>query len=136
MGMNTMNNQLDTIKQNLVDNCLILNQLFGRDCDLTIIIKEDIVVYGLLAKGKTFWSKQPHKHISTIALYQTNITIAFLSDLSDELLSIVSDKSINRVKPIDSISPNRTNSKTLLQIKINHSRINQGLKPIYFNDEY
>ena len=77
------------IRTKIVNNCKDLTDLFGLDSGLTIIIREDIVIYGLLNSNKTFWSKYPHNQVSNIALYKKTITLSFLSDLSKELVSIL-----------------------------------------------
>ena len=130
-----MNKAQQEIKQNLVDNCLTLTQLFGLGCDLQLFVKEHIAVYGLINTGKTFWSKEPHKTFSSICIHKKTITIGFISDLTRELVSLVSDRIEIRVKPYAYISPNKSNSKTLLQQQINHDRKNHGLNPINFNDK-
>ena len=79
----------ERVKNQLVNNCLNLTRLYGLDSNPTLIIREEIVVYGLVDINKVFWSKHPHTHTSQIATYHKSITIAFLSDLSNEIASIV-----------------------------------------------
>lgn len=133
------------LKKNIVNNCLMLNQLFGLDNGLQIFVRSNIVVYGLITIGKTFYSKEPHKHLSNIATYRTSITQSFISDLSRELVSILNTKERHYQK--DSInlfnndisfidySPNREKNKSRKQYHINKERIAQGLKPVNFNDK-
>ena len=84
-----MKNTPERVKQLLVNNCINLNRLYGLDSGLHLILREDIAIYGLITIGKTFWSKHPHNYVSSICLYRSSITIAFLGDLSKQLLSII-----------------------------------------------
>jgi len=134
-----MNKTQNKLRQSIVDNCMVLQQLFGLDNGLEIFCRSNVVVYGLINVGKTFYSIEPHKRLMSIATYKTSITIGFISDLTKELVSLLEDKS--KVKPLDDsisfieYSPNKSNSKTLEQIQINRSRVKQGLNPISFNDK-
>lgn len=77
-------------RENILKNVQVLSNLYGLDSDITILIKDDIVVYGIMNKGKTFYSINSHRRFNTIVLYHRGLTIAFLSDLLNEINSIVS----------------------------------------------
>lgn len=76
-------------RENIIKNVQVLSDLYGLDSEITIFIQDNIVVYGIMNKNKTFYSKNSHRRFSTIALYHKSLTIAFLSDLSKEISSIV-----------------------------------------------
>lgn len=77
-------------RSNILSNVRTLQRLYGLNSGITLVLTGNICIYGIMDKGKTFYSKDNHKQFSTIALYQRNITIAFLSDLSLEIVSILS----------------------------------------------
>lgn len=136
-----VNNQ-QVLKQNIVNNCMVLQQLFGLDNGLEIFVRSNVVVYGLTNTGKIFYSLEPHKRLSNIATYRTKVTVSFISDLSKELLSLLEHRDKNSSnKPLDNTiafieySPNKSNSKTLQQQRINLERKRQGLKAVSFNDK-
>ena len=78
-------------RKNILSNVKSLQSLYGVDSDITIVIKDNIVVYGILNKNKTFYSRDNHKRFTTIALYQRSITISFLSNIASDLLSVMSE---------------------------------------------
>lgn len=84
-----MKHTRERVKKQLVNNCLDLTRIYGLSDNPTLIIKKEIVVYGLVGGNKVFWSKHPHTHTSQIATYHKSITMSFLSDLSNEIASIV-----------------------------------------------
>ena len=139
LGVYFMATTQQELKQNIIDNCLILNQLFGVNNGLEIFVRSQVVVYGLLNVGKTFYSMEPHSKLSNIATYRTSITIGFISDLSKELVSMLNQQesitlSNSEISFID-YSPNRENNKARKQSLINQERVKQGLKPVNFNDK-
>ncbi len=76
-------------RENIIKNVQVLTNLYGLESDITIVLHEEICIYGILNKGKVFYSTNTHKRFSTIALYHKSLTIAFLSDLSREINTIV-----------------------------------------------
>lgn len=79
-------------RTNILKNVKALQTLYGTDSDIIINNTQPrIIVYGILNKGKTFYSvdTRQHKEISSIAKYHKSVTISFLSDLSKELMDII-----------------------------------------------
>ncbi len=76
-------------RKNILKNVQVLTNLYGLDSDITILIKDNLCIYGIMNKSKTFYSLNSHKFFHTIVLYQRGLTIGFLSDLSREILSSV-----------------------------------------------
>lgn len=79
------------MRENVLKNVKSLQTLFGNDSDITIVVSGNVVVYGIVNKGKSFYSKGSHTQISQIATYHTSITISFLFDLSKEIDSIIEE---------------------------------------------
>lgn len=76
-------------RENILANVQSLTKIYGLNSDIIILIHENVVIYGIMNKGKTFYSINTHRRFSTIALYHKSLTIAFLSDLSKQIYSIV-----------------------------------------------
>ena len=76
-------------RKNILKNVQTLSGLYGIDSNITIVLHENICIYGIMNKGKTFYSRDSHRRFNTIALYHRSLTLSFLSDLSKEIASIV-----------------------------------------------
>ena len=114
---------------------------YGDDSDILLYQKTDLILYWIQSENKLFWSYSEHKRVYQIAKDE-NLTLSFIRSLSIQLDSMITEEkerlellSCMR-KELNSLSPNKLNSKVLKSIKINNERVKQGLKPYTITNNY